>query len=362
MKPLRSVVWACVLGALGAGATPVQAAWNNVFQVTCFHCRKHPVAVSNYTPVVVSNYAPNPCCNPCPQPVCTTQYVQRCYYQPVTSYETRSYYEPVTTYRTSYYYAPVTSYRYVSYYDPCSCSCQQVAVPTTCYQLRSQCCPVQSWVQRCYQVAVTNYRQVSYYEPVTTCSNPCPPSPCASPAPAVSTSPPPSYAPPQPGVSTSPPYTPQPGVSEQRGTVPGANGASGSPLFDRRYDQRNYQLPANPMPPASGALRPVPQQLPVRTPPSVRLDRITAVPRPTLEGQIVTRENRPRGGMRLVLVSAAKESHRQAVTADAAGNFQVQLPPGEWLVYTPGADGKPVLLSKVELGEHETRKMTLVSR
>jgi hypothetical protein len=358
MKPLRSIVWACVLGTVAVGAGPVQAGWNNVFQVTCFHCRRQPVAVSNYTPVVVSNAAPNPCCNPCPQ-VCTTQYIQRCYYQPVTTYETRSYYEPVTTYRTSYYYEPVTSYRYVSYYDPCSCSCQQVAVATTSYQLRSQCCPVQSWVQRCYQVAVTNYRQVSYYEPVTTCSNPCPP-PCAAPAPApaVTTSPPP------PSVSTSqPPYATQPGVTEQRGTTaPGANGTSGSPLFDQRYDQRNYQPPTNPMPPASGTLRPVPQQLPVRTPPAVRLDRITAVPNPTLEGQVVTRENRPRGGVPLVLVSALKESHRRPVMTDATGNFQVHLPPGEWLVYTPGTDGKPVLLSKVEVGDHETRKMTLVSK
>jgi hypothetical protein len=356
MKPLRRIVWACVLGTFAAGATPASAAWNNVFQVTCFHCRKQPVAVSNY--------APNPCCNPCPQ-VCTTQYVQRCYYQPVTSYETRSYYEPMTTYRTSYYYEPVTSYRYVSFYDPCSCSCQQVAVATTCYQLRSQCCPVQSWVQRCYQVAVTNYRQVSYYEPVTTCSNPCPapcPPPCPTPAPAVSTAPP--VATPTPGVTTSPPSGTQPGVTEQRGTsAPGANGTSGSPLFDQRYDQRNYPVPANPMPPASGSsLRPVPPQLPVTPPPSVKLDRITAVPRPTLEGQIVTRENRPHGGVQLLLVSATKESSRHPVTADASGNFQVHLPAGEWLVYTQNGNGKPVLLSKVELVEHESRKMTLVSK
>src|SRR5262249_58529256 len=100
MKPLRGIGWACALWLLGISPGPLQAAWHNVFQVCCDSCGQRSV----------SSYAPDPCCNPCPQ-VCTTRYVQRCYYQPVTTYETRSYYEAVTTYRTSYYYEPVTSYR-----------------------------------------------------------------------------------------------------------------------------------------------------------------------------------------------------------------------------------------------------------
>src|SRR5262249_35569805 len=151
MRPIRGVLSGCALLLLLAGAGPCRAAWCNVFQVCCANCGGQSQS---------SFVAADPC-NPCPPPtqVCTTQYVQRCYYQPVTCYQTRTYYEPVTTYRTSYYWEPVTSYRYSSYYDPCTCQYQQVACPTTCYRLRSQCCPVQSWVQRCCQVPATTYKQ-----------------------------------------------------------------------------------------------------------------------------------------------------------------------------------------------------------
>lgn len=342
MKLLRSVPLICALWLFGSGVGSARAAWNNVFQVCCFSCRQ---------PNTVSNYAPAPCPTPCPQPTCTTQYVQRCYYQPVTNYETRSYYEPVTSYRTSYYYEPMTSYRYVSYYDPCNCSCQQVAVPTTSYRLRSQCCPVQNWVQRCYQVAVTNYQQVSYYEPVTSCNYPqpaCPPAQTSAPPPAVSTI---------PGAPANPP---QPGVSEQRTPGTGANGTgSGSPLYDRYYPS----TPSNPLPPASGSsLRPVPQPLPVTPPAPVKLERIVAIPGPMLQGQVVSRDNAPRSGAKLIFVNAARQGQQHPVTADARGQFRVTLASGAWYVYLTGADGRAVLDSKIELRDHENLKMTLVSR
>src|SRR5262245_13543147 len=129
MKPNRVVVWGCALALLAASATPGRAAWANVFQVCCHSCG----GASS------SAFVDPGCCNPCPCPqqVCTTRYVQRCYYQPVTTYKTTTYYEPCTTYRTSYYYEPCTSYRYCCYYDPCTCSYQQVATPVTSYRLRS---------------------------------------------------------------------------------------------------------------------------------------------------------------------------------------------------------------------------------
>src|SRR5205085_2627345 len=128
MKPLRVILSGCALWL--ATATPAKAAWCNVFQVCCHSCGHR----------AVSNYAPDPCCNPCP-PVCTTRYVQRCYYQPVTSYETRSYYEPVTTYRTSYSYEPVTSYRYSCYYDPRTCTHPQAGrrLQDSVHQVEARC-------------------------------------------------------------------------------------------------------------------------------------------------------------------------------------------------------------------------------
>ena len=144
MRPFRLSLWCSVL--MLAGASQAQAAWDNVFQVTCFGCKKPPVTAQYYAPPVAVP-APAPCQQPCQQPACQTQYYLRTYYQPVTTYRTSCYYQPVTTYRTSYYYEPVTSYRYSCYYDPCSCSYQQRAVPTTSYQL-AQTCPVTSYLQR----------------------------------------------------------------------------------------------------------------------------------------------------------------------------------------------------------------------
>ncbi len=273
MKPWRSVIGACALLLWGACPGPASAAWCNVFQVCCNHCG-HSSA---------SYYAADPC-NPCPQPVCTTRYVQRCYYQPVTSYQTRTYYEPVTTYRTSYYYEPVTSYRYSYYYDPCTCNYQQVACPTTCYRLRTQCCPVTSWVQRCCQVPVTSYYRCSYWEPVTTCCTPVAP-PCS------------------PAAVPQPSYNP-PAVSEQRTPMtPGVQEyPSGGQNGGGNSIERYYHPPTDkPMPQASGgtSYRLVPPRLPIapppatpaQAPPQVKLENIVAVPAPDWQGKIVRKEN-----------------------------------------------------------------------
>jgi hypothetical protein len=350
MKPLRGAVWGCALVLLGTWAPPVHAAWCNVFQATCFHCRQK--AVSSY-------HAPAACCDPCPQQCCTTCYVQRCYYQPVVSYQTRTYYEPVTTYRTSYYYEPVTSYRYSCYYDPCTCSYQQVACPTTSYRLRSQCCPVQSWVQRCCSVPVTSYQQAFYWEPVTTCT------PAAAAAPPAQDCGPL----PQPGAATQAP----PGISEPRrpsgpaiDEYPNRNGNESL----RNQQQRYYPVPDG-IPPASGSSY---RQLPAPTPPpswknappaplpAVRLDRITAAPAGQVQGQVVRSDNQPWAGARILFVSADRRLPRQTVDTDRAGQFQVSLDPGGWLVYLQDADGRPTFQKKIDVRDNEKREMTLVSR
>src|SRR5579871_93486 len=274
MRPLSRATWLCTILWLGS-AVPAEAAWCNVFQVTCFPRVQR-------APTSVSYYAPAQCCDPCPQ-VCTTRYVQRCYYQPVVAYQTRSYYEPVTTYRTSYYYEPVTSYRYSCYYDPCTCSYQQVAQPTTSYHLRSQTCAVQSWVQRCSTVPVTTYQQSFFWEPVTSCSAPAP-APCPTQDCAAAPLTPPSTQPPPMGTESRPPAG-GPGVTE----IPNRNGTDNMPY-------NRYYPPQEQSPPASGSSyrqlppnRPVPQRqvIPVPTPPTVRLDRIVALPQGEVDSQVV---------------------------------------------------------------------------
>jgi hypothetical protein len=373
MKPLRVALAGSVLVLLGAGAGPVHAAWCNVFQVCCHGC-KSPVSASYY-------YAPPaPCCDPCPQPVCTTRYVQRSYYQPVTTYQTRSYYEPVTTYRASYYYEPVTSYRYSCYYDPCTCNYQQVATPVTSYRLRSQCCPVQSWVQRCQYVPVTAYQQAFYYEPVTSCCS-TPGAVLAAPAEAAYQAP--------PAATTAPPT-----VTEQRSAPPPAVGESSDRSGNGGYPSNRYYYPQasdngqprnpnpaegagtrgspgayeQPMPKASGiSFQPVVPRSPAPAnpappPPKVKLERIVAVPQAPVEGQVVRDGRDPWAGARVLFVSTDRQLPQQAVTADGKGEFRVTLASGGWLVYLPGKDGKPVFHSKIEIRDQEKRLGILASR
>lgn len=378
MRPLGGVVWTGALLLL-TGAQTVEAAWNNVFQVCCFGCRSRPSYSSNYGPVYTapSYYTPsvavadagcNPCPAPCPpQQVCTTRYVQRCYYQPVTTYQTRSYYEAVTTYQTSYYYEPVTSYRYSCYYDPCTCSYQQVACPVTSYCLRAQSCPTTSWVQRCTQVPVTSYQQSYYYEPVTTCctttsytpppASPASPPCCDSPATATPTYPPPAVKEQPP--ASAPTSPPPPGVKDYPS-------GEGNP---RNYD-RQYPIPqsTNPPPASSNVYRQAPPRLPpmqgvpALPPPRVRLDRVVSAPSAEIQGQVVRADHSARGGARLVFVGLDQRDAHQAITADQSGQFRVTLASGGWFVYVQNADGKSVFHSQIEVRENEARKVTLVSQ
>jgi hypothetical protein len=348
---------------MAAGTGPVHAAWDNVFQVCCNSCRNRPILSrffsARYSPTVCCA-PPTACCAPptaccAPPTVCTTQYVQRCYYQPVTSYQSQTYYEPVTTYRTSYYWEPVTSYRYSCYYDPCTCTYRQVACPVTSYRLRSQCSAVTSYLQRTCCVPVTSYRLAYYYEPMTSCYSPCT-SPCPPPAaPAVA-------APVAPGVSEHA-APPTPGVNEQRSPPPPANPA------DPNYRQYYPSQPSNPPPvaqpqqPHGGTSRPqaVPQSSP---PPRVRLDRIVSVPGPahgSIAGQVVQVNNRPSPGVQLTFVRA-DQAETQPVTADTAGRFNVLLASGGWHVYLTGADGQAVYHSRIEVNGSESRQLILVNR
>jgi hypothetical protein len=329
---------------------PAWAGWQGVFQVCCHSCS---------TPAVSGYYAGygccDPCCQPCcPQTVCQTNYVQRCYYQPVTTYRTQTYYQPVTTYRTSYYYEPVTCYRYSCCYDPCTCSYRQVATPYTSYRLRSQCCPVTSFVQRCCMVPVTTYQKCCYWEAQTCCSLVDPCAGVAAPATA---------APAVPAVTESPSGVTVPGVRESAPAVPPAN--SGSPLYDRT--QPPAALPpegssssfrqGSPRSPATPAVRP---------PVVPKYDRIAFDRAPSfnwnLAGQIVSQSNSPRSGAKLLFVSDAASGTQESATADRDGRFRLTLASGNWLVYVRDEQGKAVFHTKVNVKGHEAQQMTLVSR
>lgn len=317
---MRRTTWTAVvlaLGCLAGGAADASAGWNNVFQTTA--CGESTRS-SFFAP------APAPCCP-------TVTYVQRCYYQPVTTYKTETYYEPVTTYRTSYFWEPVTRYRYTSYYDPCTGCCQQVATPCTSYYLRSRCNAVCNYVQRCRMVPCTEMRKSFYLEPVVTytdpCGNPCP----NGPVPAAGIAGAPNAIPPAAGLS--------------EGSVrPGAGiGESSEPP--------RIKSPG------------IPESFPRKTVPvrPLRADRVASRERDggRLAGQVV-RDDRitPRANAALKFVG--DDDVEVTAKADAAGRFAVELPPGEWTLYLPGADGTSKFHSTLVVRRDDDRRVTVVSR
>jgi hypothetical protein len=368
----------CVVGAWAVAVAPAWAGWDNVFQPTLFGRHRQPVSTSQYyvppvvvaqaspvvvaqaSPVVVAQSAP---CEPCQQQKCTTNYIQRSYYQPVTTMETRTEMVPVTTYRSSYYYEPVTSYRYSSYYDPSSCGCTQVAVPSVSYQLREQKCPVQSWVSRCVQVPVQGYQKVDYWQPQTTCCNTTLGAPVygAQPPPQIQSAPPPSIAPIEgppsisgnktQGTGTSKPWDAYyPPIQPNQPVMPEIRSSNPSTSWQPQLGQ--------PVPVQTNS--PAPQMQPRQGPP-VKFDRIAVGPNSQVEGQVVRSDNSPKASAKILFVNAST-GKRHTIYANTAGRFQAELASGSWLVYLHGANDIAFYHSRVDVNGAQTRQVNLVSR
>lgn len=350
MNNLRSKIAFSTLAFLALGQSPASAAWNNVYQVSC-NTAKATNSTSNYQP------APTPCNLPgctqqiCQQQNCATRYVQKFYYEPVTSYESTSYYEPVTSYKTSYYYEPVTSYKTSYYYDPSQCGYQQMATPVTSYQLKAQNCPVNSYMLRTALKPVTSYKQSYYYEPQTTCCNtsvgvpvmPQVAAPCTTPAAPV----------PNPNIA--------PGVNEQRATPSPAPAAVAPGINENR------ELAPNPTNSSRSSVIPGKTVSPVvpapQVPSSVRLDRIVSLKAASnLQGSVVTANQLPAANAKLFLVHETVRGLKVNVTTDANGMFSTTVEPGNWLVYLADVDGRAVFQKQIEVKTSELQTMKLVSR
>jgi hypothetical protein len=334
MRSLRGITGALALAAALGLPGGAGAAWNNVFQVTCCGPR-HSASYSVAVPA-----APAPCCNACPQ----TAYVQRSFYQPVTTYKPVVTMEPVTSYRTSYYYEPVTSYRYSCYVDPCTGCPSQVATPTTSYRLRSQCNAVTNYVQKiCYQPE-TSYRQSFYYEPVTV--QPACPTCSASvtlQAPAVPVVPIPQTQPPPMATEQTVPGAAPPTIQER--SQPPLNLGTGT---DGTGQSRRFILPRQPVAPAPA--------------PTIRPERVASYNASTVTGVVVLSDYTPQPGARLQFVSLRGREAAQTVTTDPTGRFQVALPAGGYKITLVDAAGRPASEYQVELRANEPREFTVVSR
>ena len=333
MRLPRLTRLAALAGALAAPA-PAEAAWDNVFQVTCNDCKPRRAAAYYAPPPAVSYYAaPAPACDNCaPQQRSSykVDYQQRSYYEPITVMKPEKYLEPVEVRSKSYYWDPVTSYSYSSYYDPCSQQCQQIATPKTCYKLKEQCNTSYRYVERIRMVPTQSQRLVTEQTPVVT------------------------YYGPTTKTYSAPELCPP-------GSAPGAG-----PTIDR--------VPSAPptITPSAGETI-VPQQLPTtpavpnsRSMPPARMNaNTTSHGAGAVRGEVVLNDRMtPRPNAKLVFVNADDYTRREYVTADEFGNFDARLPAGEWFLYVGNGAGKAVQHSDtpVRVAEAEAREFRLVSR
>lgn len=335
--PSPILLLACALAVCSASSA--DAAWNNVFQVTCWNCKSQQSSTSYYQPPVAAAAPAQVSADGSTSQQCSTNYVQRSYYEPVTSYERKSYYEPVTTYRTSYYYEPVTQCRTSYYYDPCSCSYKPVSTQQTSYALKAQQSPVTSYVERCYNQPVTSYRLSYYYQPVTTCCTtttgaPLQNIPQSAPVAAPAISPPPA---PMAPATAPPPLAPlAPAVGEQRSIPPMAPGINETRSPGASFNRGSAPQPA-----------PVP-----------RPERIASnnalVP---VQGQLTGAANRPVSNASLWLVG--KGNIQVPVSTDAMGRFSAQVPAGTWNVYLSSHEGNRFVSTMAATGSSEPVRLAL---
>ncbi len=300
---------------LALATSQADAAWNNAFQVTCFRCKNR---ASQYTPAPVAPVIAYsaPAADPCS--CCQTCYVQRCYYQPVTTY--KKVLEPVQQQRTSYYWEPVCTQRTSCYIDPCTGCPIQVTKPEVSYRLRSKCDTVTCYVERC--VPVTTYRIAHRLEAVTVCP---------------------------------------PGV-----TPPGSGRVTEQPPFNGVNPNPNYiRTPQGPMaepgritdtPAAPGSLK---------KPSAIRMDKVTGRTNDGafVRGQVVAKNFvTPMRGAKVLFVSKESETKKLDATADPAGRFAVSLPAGGWKIYLSSRDGSLEYHSSIDVQDAQNRNVMVVSR
>jgi hypothetical protein len=324
MKALKLAAWA--LFAFAVTELPAQAAWNNVFQPTCFGRLNR--STSNYycqsCAPVVAHYAPLPVCNTCqapPPPQCATTTVMRPYVESVVNYESRYEDVPVTTYQKSYYQEAVTTMHTSLYPDPCNCGGYVArSAPVTTWQLKEQLCPVQSWVKRCTQVPVTSYRIAYKAEQQTTCSAPAPSCPTCTPAP-----------PSTPSNSYSSP--PPPTVEPRPGPV--------GPNVPSSY----YPMTTNQTKASSG-------WQPAVSPAAPAAD--------VVQGQVVRNDRTPTPQTQVLFVNAANGARHSATTNDA-GRFSLALGAGQYHVFFANGSGSAAYHSQINVESRHANTINLIN-
>ena len=314
MTPTRMLVAAC---AALLSADAARAGWDNAFQVACWHCRR-PTTSNYYAP-------PAPVVAQRPPSTAVTQYEQRCEYEPVTVMKPESYSEPVQVQERRTYYEPSTTYTTRSYYDPATCKTESYSIPRTCMVRKEECNTVTKYVERVRMVPVQTQRKVCYRTPVTTITQ---------------------YGP------TTKSYECDNCALPETGAPPRATVSPGSPApppQSRIDPQTEMQSQPKPMPSRSGYVPPVNA-------------RTTSNRSADVQGEVVASDRlTPKPGVKVVFLSAADLKTRVEAIADDYGQFDANVPAGDWHIYLGSGNGKATLYQTVTIGG-AGKQYTLVSR
>ena len=308
-----------VLGTVLTHGPSAQAGWDNVFQVCCFDCDK-PVRTSYYA----APAAPSPTST-------TVRYEERAYYETRTAMVPERYQDQVPVQVKSYYYDPVTTYTRSSYRDPCTNECKDICVPKTCYVRKEQCNTVMKAVERMRYVPTEVRRKVVERRPVYTQTF---------------------YGPAtrryEDECDTPPAATP-PRIDEFRSPLPSTM-PSDSNLIEPTL------LPINP---ASNPTRRLSPDRPQPNALTTSLESGTA----HLQGEVVAADRvTPKSGTRVVFLNAKDMQDRRYTEADRFGNFDLELPAGQWHLYLGTGGGQAVYQKLVSVQANDTRTFKVVSR
>jgi len=310
-RQLRQLLFAAF--GLGISTASVQAGWNGIANLTC-----------NDGPI--RRVLKQGCDEPAPRQQQSVEYETTSrYYEPVTVMKPERYEEPIDIKVTSYYWEPVQNYVRRSYYDPCSGKCQSVDVPRTSYVRREECSTQTRYLEKVRMVPVQQYREVTETRPKYTY-----------------------YGPTQRKVG---PLIDRAPVTEEFRSTPRLE------MEKRPNDVYNPIVPPN-VPSKSNKLDRI-EKIESKKPTNPVDERYNALSTSLskssgakLLGEVYTSDREtPAANAKIVFVSATDESDRLYATADKFGNFDVELPAGEWHVYAGPGNGKADLVGKLKAND-----------
>lgn len=306
---------ALALIGLAGSAEIASAGWNNVAQLTC-DCRPKRASTSFRAP-------------DCDKPEVRTSYIEKSYFKTVTEYRYETFKVPVEVQVRKSFYEPVTRYRTSSYYDQCSGRCEKVDIPYTAYRLRTECGTETKMVEKTKKVPVEVTREFKMVQPVVTY-----------------------YYPPRP-VSGS-------GRIVDDGMIEAENAGSNPNVEIERPNSKKIENPGVPAVP--------PGNMPNNSNRNSgngtsRVRTASRNSNAAIRGELVEQDRiTPKANSKLIFLNADDESKRIEVKTNQYGEFDTNIPAGDWYLYLGTGTGKAVYHSKLTMVEGQTRDVTVASK